>query len=155
MFICKNDKTVVPTILQKFVVNWYHTYLLHPGKERTEATIRQHYSRPHLRDNIRTDIKFCNTCKKKKKQNFKYVKLPAKEAEAIPWDRLSVDIIGLYKIIREGREYLHNHVCYTKIAIVAACLSLYCTLSNHPVAGSIIVKDFSMKWSSRPSLIIL
>ena len=31
-----------------------------------------------------------------------YGKLPANEAEYIPWDRLSVDLIGSYKIRREG-----------------------------------------------------
>ena len=35
---------------------------------------------------------------------LKYGKLPAKEAEAIPWDRLSVDLIGPYKIRREGHD---------------------------------------------------
>ena len=43
MFICKNDKIVVPKILQKYVVNWYHTYLLHTSMEHTEATISQQY----------------------------------------------------------------------------------------------------------------
>ena len=27
--ICKSDKIVVPKILPKYAVNWYHTYLLH------------------------------------------------------------------------------------------------------------------------------
>ena len=40
--ICRNDKIVVPKVLQKYVLNWYHTYLLHPGSDRTEATMRQH-----------------------------------------------------------------------------------------------------------------
>ena len=60
----------------------------------------------------------------------------------------------LYVII-VGRGYLHNHVCYTMFDIVEACLSLYCTISNHPVSGSIIVKDFIMRGSSWPSLLIL
>ena len=54
MLICKNDKIVVPKILQKYVVSWYHTYLLHPGTEIIEATISQYYYWPNLRDNIRT-----------------------------------------------------------------------------------------------------
>ena len=40
----------------------------------------------------------------KNKQNLKYGKLPAKEAEAIPWDILLVDIIGPYKIRIEGHD---------------------------------------------------
>ena len=73
--------------------------------DRTEAAISQHYYWNKLRDDIRTHIKVCNTCHKNKKQNFKYEKLPAKEAEAIPWDRLSVDLIDPYTIIREGYNY--------------------------------------------------
>ena len=41
---------------------------------------------------------------KNKKQNLKYGKLTAKEAEAIPWDRLLVDLVGPYKIIRESHD---------------------------------------------------
>ena len=104
MLICKNDKNFVPKILQKYVVNWYHTYLLHPGTELTEAIISQQYYWPHLRDNIRTNIKFCKNCQKNKKQNLKYGKLPAKEGEAIQWDRLSVYLIGPYKIRRECHD---------------------------------------------------
>ena len=100
MLIFKNDKIVVPTIIQKYVVNWYHTYLLHPGTECTEANISQHYYWTNLTDNILTHIKVCDTFQKNKKQNFKYGKLPAEEAEAIPWDRLSVDLIVPYKIKR-------------------------------------------------------
>ena len=40
----------------------------------------------------------------KKETNHKYGKLPAKEAEAIPWERLSVDLMGPYKIIIEGHD---------------------------------------------------
>ena len=35
MIICKNDKIVVPEIIRKYVVNWYHTYLLYTGTEHT------------------------------------------------------------------------------------------------------------------------
>ena len=104
MIICKNNKIAAPNILWKYVVNWYHTYLLHLGTERIEATISQHYYQHWWIDNIRTHIKFYKSCHKNKKQNLKYVELPTKEAEAIPWDRLSVDLIGPYKIRIEGRD---------------------------------------------------
>ena len=91
-------------MIRKYVVNWYHTYLLHMGMELTEATISQHYYWSHLRDNIYTHIKVCKAYHKNRKQNLKYGKLTSKEAEAIPWDILSVDIIGLYKIIRESHN---------------------------------------------------
>ena len=41
------DKIVIPSILQSYVLNWYNTYLLNPGMDRTEAMICQKfYSRP-------------------------------------------------------------------------------------------------------------
>ena len=85
MLICKNDKFVVTKNLQKYVVYWYHTYILQSIMERTEAGISQHYYWDNLRNKIHTHIKVCTECKKNKRQNIKYGKLPAKEAEAIPW----------------------------------------------------------------------
>ena len=104
MRICKNDIIVVPKILQNYVVNWYHTDLSHMGTERTNTTISQHYYWTNLRDYIRTHIKVCNTFQKNKKQNLNNGKLLDKEAEAIPWYRLSVDLIDPYKIMRQGHN---------------------------------------------------
>ena len=53
---------------------------------------------------IRTQIKACKNCQRNNKKILKYGHLPAKEAETIPWDILLVDLIGPYKISREGRE---------------------------------------------------
>ena len=33
------DKIVIPTIIQSYVLHWYHTYLLHTVMDRTEAMI--------------------------------------------------------------------------------------------------------------------
>ena len=104
MLIYKNYKIAVLEILQKYVASWHHTCLLHSGTERTEATISQYYYWTHLRDNIRTHIKVCKTCYKNRKHNLKYGKLPAKEAEAIPCDRLLVYVICPYIIRREGND---------------------------------------------------
>ena len=38
--ICRNEKNV-PEILQKFIKNWYHAYLLYPVMVITEANISQ------------------------------------------------------------------------------------------------------------------
>ena len=107
MLICHDDKIVVPKILQKYVVQWYHNYLLHPGAVRTEETIRQHLYWPDLRVDVRQYIKTCDTCQRFKKQQKKYGHLPAKDAEAVPWDRLCVDLIGPYTIKRkDGKELI-------------------------------------------------
>jgi hypothetical protein len=44
------------------------------------------------------DIFTCTICQTQKKQSKKYGLLPEKEAEAMPWDRLCVNLIGPYYI---------------------------------------------------------
>ena len=58
-------------------------------------------------------------------------------------------------IITVARGYLHNHSCSTIFAIVADFLLLYFIISNHPVAGYIMVKYFSIRGSSWTSIIFL
>ena len=37
------DNIDIPSILQKYTIYWYHTYILHPRMDRTEDTIHQHF----------------------------------------------------------------------------------------------------------------
>ena len=104
--MCFNDKIVVPNKLQKHVVDWYHTVLCHPGINRTEETISQHLYWPKMRDQITNYVQACPTCQKNKRKVKKYGWLPPKEAEAIPWDKMCIDLIGPYKIRRKGKSDL-------------------------------------------------
>ena len=40
--ICLGVKMVIPEIIQKYIVECYNKYLLHPGIDHTEVTISQH-----------------------------------------------------------------------------------------------------------------
>jgi len=102
--VCYNSKIVIPKVLQNYVLNWYHTYLLHPGSTRTEETIRQHLYWPNLRNDVRKYVGTCEICQKCKKQKPKFGLLPAKDAEAVPWERLCVDLIGPYTIERKNQK---------------------------------------------------
>jgi hypothetical protein len=104
--ICYNGKIVIPNLLQKHVINWYHTTLCHPGINRTEETIGQHLWWPKMRDHITNYVKICPLCQRNKRRQKKYGLLPPKLAEATPWDKLCVDLIGPYKIRRKGKEDL-------------------------------------------------
>ena len=104
--ICYKDKIVVPALLQRHVIMWYHTTLCHPGINRTEETIGQHLWWPKMREHITNYVKICPLCQKTKRRQKKYGLLPPKEAEATPWDKLCVDLIGPYKIQRKGKKDL-------------------------------------------------
>ncbi len=49
-------------------------------------------------------ISKCPTCQKQKKSYKKYGKLPPKEAEDKPWERVCMDLIGPCTIHRKGRK---------------------------------------------------
>jgi Integrase zinc binding domain/RNase H-like domain found in reverse transcriptase len=104
--ICYNNKIVIPSLLQRHVIMWYHTTLCHPGINRTEETIGQHLWWPLMRDHITNYVKICPLCQRNKRRQKKYGHVPMKEAEATPWDKLCVDLIGPYKINRKGKKPL-------------------------------------------------
>ena len=79
-------------------------YILHTLMDRTEAIIYQHLYWPGIRYAVRKEVTNCDTWQSKKRSSIKYGKLPAKEAEEIPWNKLSVYIIGTYVIYREGNK---------------------------------------------------
>ena len=56
------NKIVIPQLLQRYVVKWYHTYILHTGRYRTQAMIHQHFYWPGIRKNARKEVTKCDVC---------------------------------------------------------------------------------------------
>ena len=67
--ICHKDKKDVQTLLQKHVIDWYHTILCHPGMDRTKETIGHHLWCPIMQEQITTFVKACPTCQLNKKNS--------------------------------------------------------------------------------------
>ena len=108
------NKVVIPQSLQTRIATWYHEWLMHPGINRTEQTIRQHFTWPSLTADVTKLVNTCQTCQKTKKNKRKMGHLPPKKAEVEPWDVLCVDLIGPYRIRRKGKKDLILH-CLTMI----------------------------------------
>ena len=77
-------KIVVPKTLQIHVVQWYHVQLFHPGKTRTEQTIRQHFTLSGLSKTVIIVCALCPMCQITKTKTVKYGKLPAKKQRLPP-----------------------------------------------------------------------
>ena len=101
--ICVKDKIVDPKLLQKHVIDWYHTLLCHLGISWTEGTIFQHLWWSGMREQINKYVRACPTCQLNKCKHKTYRHLPPKEAEAVIWDKMCIDLIGPYKIYRKGQ----------------------------------------------------
>ena len=104
--LCHQNKIVIPKAIQKQVAQWYHVQLCHPGETRTEQTIRANFTWKGLRETVHGICAKCHTCQLTKKSSKKYGHLPEKEAEATPWEKLCVDLIGPYtmKVIEEDKS---------------------------------------------------
>ena len=79
-------------------MQWYHYMLCHPGENRTEETIRQHFTWKNLKGTVKKFCSQCHVCQLCKKDTIKYGLILEKEAEADPWKILCVDLIGPYKL---------------------------------------------------------
>ncbi len=57
--LCKDDKFVIPKELQKHAVEWYCTYLQHPGTTHLEETLCAAMYWKGLQHSVCTYIKKC------------------------------------------------------------------------------------------------
>ena len=142
---CYKDKIVIPKMLQKHVIDWYHTVLCHPGINRTEETISQHLWWPKMRDQITKYVQACPTCQKNKRKQKMYGHLPPKEAEAEIWDKMCVDLIGPYKIRRKGKPTLECK-CVTMIDPASGWFELHQYDDKRAITVANIVEQ---EWFSR------
>ena len=72
-----------------------------------ELSITQHFYWKNLRKTVHEVCSKCHTCQFLKRGKRNYGKLPPKQAEAIPWETLCVDLIGKYQFTAKGggKEY--------------------------------------------------
>jgi hypothetical protein len=96
--ITRKGKIVVPKVLQKKAVEYYHYILFHPGETRMELTIGQHFYWKNMRETIKHVCGKCTNCQLTKPKTKKYGKLPEKTANIKPWETVCVDLIGPYPI---------------------------------------------------------
>jgi Integrase zinc binding domain/RNase H-like domain found in reverse transcriptase len=97
--ITRDNRIVIPQVLQRPGVKWYHELLMHPGATRTELTKGQHFIWKGMRKTIEDVCKRCGMCQMTKpKLRRRLGHLPPKTPEEIPWERLCIDLIGPYSV---------------------------------------------------------
>ena len=150
--ICHNSKIVVPTTLQKRIMEWYHLFLLHPGINRTEETIRQHLWWKNMRQDITKHVATCPICQRNKRHQKKYGKVPPKVAEAKPWERLCVDLIGPYTIRCSDKTSL-TCKCVTMIDPATGWFEIHEYDDKRAITVANIVEQQWLSRYPRPDLI--
>jgi len=115
--ITKNDKIYVPKHLQHKCAEWCHLTLMHPGEQRLELTIAQHYTWIGLKATCERVCKRCENCTASKNRDQKKGLLPPKpNPEIIPWHTLCIDLVGPHKFgdPKNPETYIELH-CMTMI----------------------------------------
>jgi len=154
LFVDSKEKIIVPQVLQQSMVDWYHYSLCHPGENRTELTIKQHFNWTNMKKDIQRTIKKCHVCQLTKKTRKKYGHLPPKEAESVPWETLCVDLIGPYTINRTGESPLVLH-CLTMIDPATSWLEMVEIPNKQPETIANLVELVWLTRYPRPDQVIM
>ncbi len=96
--VCNDGKMIIPKLLQRRAVLWYHHYLQHPGHTQLEETMKAAMYWKGMRTTIRSLTKSCKTCQVNKKWKLKYGHLPPKTIITVSWRALCVDLKGPYTL---------------------------------------------------------
>jgi hypothetical protein len=73
------------------------------------VSIGQHLWWPKMRNQITNSVTVCSTCQiNKRKTSKKFEHLPEKEAEAIPWDKMCIDLTGPYNLQKWTKQLYAN-----------------------------------------------
>ena len=97
------DKIFILSILQSYVLHWYHMYLLYPGIYRAEAMIVQHFYCTVIRNAVWKEVNNCDACQLTKRlnkniENYQLSKMGKYH------EKLCVYIIGTYSIRRKVQK---------------------------------------------------
>jgi hypothetical protein len=74
----------------------------HPGEKRLRETLHQHYYHPRLRYHI--DKLKCKDCQKHKLAGPGYGLLPKQEVRISPWEEVTINLIGPWKVKVNGQQ---------------------------------------------------
>ena len=55
---------VITSILQSYVLCWHYTHLLHPGMDRTEVVICQHFYWPRILNSVHKKVTKCDNSRR-------------------------------------------------------------------------------------------
>jgi hypothetical protein len=87
-------------------VKWFHQEMGHSGEKRLQETLNQRYYHPRLRYHI--DKLKCKDCQKHQLAGRGYGLLPTREVRIAPWEEVTINLIGPWKVKVNGRQVEFN-----------------------------------------------
>ena len=138
-------KIVTPYTIQYTAIRLMHSLLGHAGISRLSATLRKHFWSPQMTRTITEFVKKCNFCQRFNKQTFKYGHVPPKQVKHLnPWEEISVDMIGPWKVTINNFEYQ-----FRALTCIDTISSLSEIVRVENATSRTIVSAFENNWLSR------
>ena len=140
-----NPKVYIPEILRDNTLEWFHTKLHHPGKERMVNTIRQNFTWPKLAQDVATIVATCDGYQRGKvtgQQKYGHIPLPD-DHQVEPWDSVHVDLIGLWKISIQFEYEFRALICVYSVIDLPEVIPVY----NATLV--VVAQTFENDWLSR------
>lgn len=135
-------KIALPTTLLESTVKWYHLILGHCGATRLYDTIRSRFYAPKLK-RICDDYK-CDDCQRFKQLGPGYGHLPARIAPLLPWNEVSVDMIGPWTVPVGNDKYeVRALTCIDPVTNLVELIRVENMTSKH------IARQFENCWLAR------
>ncbi len=91
-----NWKIALPESMVVDIVKGFHQVMGHPGENRLQNRLNQHYHHPKLRYHI--DKLKCKICQKYKLAGRGYGLLLERGVRIVPWEEVTIDLIGPWKV---------------------------------------------------------
>jgi hypothetical protein len=95
----------IPTNQLIALVRWFHGLLGHCGIHRLCNSITTNFSHPRLRATADNVIKHCRACQINKLTGPGYGKLPPREATALPFQEVAIELIGPWRVTLPNETY--------------------------------------------------
>jgi hypothetical protein len=95
----------IPTNQLLPLVPWFHQVLGHPGIHRLRDSIATHFYHLQLRATVNDVIKHCEACQVNKLTGPGYGHLPTREATALPFQEVAVNLIGPWRVTFPQETY--------------------------------------------------
>jgi hypothetical protein len=87
-------------------VKGFYQVMGHPGEKRLGETLNQHNYHPRLRYDI--DKLKCKNCQEHKLACRDHGLLPKQEVRIAPWEEVTIELIGPWKVKVNGRQVKFN-----------------------------------------------
>jgi hypothetical protein len=101
-----NWKIALPESMVVDTVKWFHQVMGHPGEQRLQEMLNQHYYHPRWCYHI--DKLKCKDCQKHKLAGRGCGILPKQEVRIAPWEEVAINLIGPWKVKVNGQQVEFN-----------------------------------------------